>query len=232
MLASSDATRLQLSSIATLVCRAPSVSLLQLLKRLLDEDLRRYRAFRQEAEVTGWRQGKALDEARTLHTHEYERAFHAIKASATAALMCEYLRDEHFGQSAALVLAGQWSAKNEPTETRYVWGRVDFSRVEEKRAARATDPTATSAEAEAIFGAIEPLIGGDATEVQKKHAIALGIVAARLPHGERQSTIEKLISLASRQQRTALLQNLILSGEIINIELIKNGLTEMFEVMS
>ncbi|MBS0149689.1 MAG: hypothetical protein JSR31_02035 [Nitrospira sp.] len=230
MLASSDAMRSQLSSIAKLVCRAPSVGLLQLLKRLLDEDLRRYRAFRQEAEVTGWRQGKALDEARTLHTYEYERAFHAIKAPATAALMCEYLRDEHFGQSAALVLAGQWSAKNEPTEARHVWGQVDFSRVEEKRAARVTDPAATSAEAEAIFGAIEPLIADDATEVQNKHAIALGIVAARLPHGERQSTIETLISLASRQQRAALLQNLILSGENVNIELVKSGLSEMFGV--
>lgn len=230
MLESSDATRSQLSSIATLVRRAPSVGLLGLLKRLLDENLRRYRAFRQEAEATGGRQGKVMDEDRTApHIHEYERAFRAINAPETAALMCEYLHDEHFRDSAALVLAAQWTAENEPSQARHLWGGVDFSHVEERRAARTKDPAATSAEAEAIFGAIEPLIADDATEAQKRRAVTLSIVAARLPHGQRDTTIQKLISLASRRQRAALLQNLILSGENVNIELVKNGLSEMFE---
>ena len=101
--------------------------------------------------------------------------------------------------------------------------------MEEKRAARTSDPAATSTEAEAIFSAIEPLIADEATEDQKKHAIALGVVAARLPHGQRDITIQKLISLASRRSRAALLQNLILSGESIDIEMVKNGLAEMFE---
>ena len=105
MLASDDATRSQLASIARLASRAPSVDLLRLLKRLLDENLRRYRAFREEAKVTGWRHGTVTDEARNPHTHEYQWAFHAIKAPETAALIREYLHDEHFGQLAALVLA-------------------------------------------------------------------------------------------------------------------------------
>jgi hypothetical protein len=229
MLASGDATRSQLASIATLASRAPSVGLLRLLKRLLDENLRRYRAFREEAKATGWRHGKAKDEASQSHTHDYQRAFHAIKAPETAALMREYLHDEHFGQLAALVLATQWTAANEPSDGGRFGGGVDFSRVEEKCAARASDPAATSAEADAIFSVIEPLIADEATEGQKKHAVALGIVAVRLPHGQRDATIQKLISLAPRRSRAALLQNLILSGESIDIEMIKNGLAEVFE---
>ena len=229
MLASGDATRGQLASIATLASGAPSVSLLRLLKRLLDENLSRYRAFRDEARATGWRQGKALDEARTPHTHEYQRAFQAINAPETAALMREYLHDEHFGQLAALVLVAQWTAAHEPSDGERFRGGVDFSRVGQKRAARARDPAATSAEADAIFGAIEPLIADEATEDQKKHAVALGIVAARLPHGQRDATIQKLISLAPRRSRAALLQNLILSGESVDIEMVKNGLAEVFE---
>jgi hypothetical protein len=73
------------------------------------------------------------------------------------------------------------------------------------------------------------LIAADATADQKTHAVALGIVAARLPHGQRDATIRKLISLAPRRSRAALLQNLILSGETIGIELVKNGLAEVFE---
>lgn len=229
MLSSGDATRLQLSSIATLASHAPSVNLLRLLKQLLDENLRRYRAFREAAKATGWRQGNARDEASSPHTHEYQRAFHAINAPETAALMREYLHDEHFGQPAALVLAAQWIAANEPSDGELFRSGVDFSRVEKRRAARANDPAATSTEADAIFSTIEPLIADEATEDQKKHAVALGIVAARLPHGQRDATIQKLISLAPRQSRAALLQNLILSGESIDIEMIKNGLAEVFE---
>jgi hypothetical protein len=70
MLASGDAKRWQLASIATLASHAPSVRLLPLLKRLLDDNLRRYRAFREEAQAAGWRHGDAVNEARTQCTHE------------------------------------------------------------------------------------------------------------------------------------------------------------------
>jgi hypothetical protein len=56
MLVSGDARRWQTASIATLASHAPSVSLLPILKRLLDDNLWRYRAFRAEAMATGWRQ--------------------------------------------------------------------------------------------------------------------------------------------------------------------------------
>ena len=73
------------------------------------------------------------------------------------------------------------------------------------------------------------MIADDATEDQKKHAVALGIIAVRLPHGQRDATIQNLISLAPRPSRAVLLQNLVLSGESINIETVKNGLAEVFE---
>jgi hypothetical protein len=60
--------------------------------------------------------------------------------------------------------AAQWTALNERQEGKRFWGGVDFSRIEEKRTARAIDPAATSAEAEVILNAIEPLIAGDTTE--------------------------------------------------------------------
>ena len=207
----------------------PSVDLLPILKRLLDDNLRRYRAFRAEAKTTGWRQGEALNEARQPMTHEYQRAFLAIKAPETAAMMREYLLDEEFGELAAQVLAEQWRTANEPPkESRSLFG-LDFSRVEEKRAARAADPDATSAEAEAIFAAIEPFIADGATDEQKRLAVALGIVASRLPHGQRDSTIQKLIALAPRRARAALLLNLILSGEEIDIKIVAEGISEILE---
>lgn len=225
-----DATRQQLSSVAGMVVQAPPVRLLPLLKRLLDENLRRYRAVREEAKATGWRPGPARDEATHPFTHEYFRAFQAINTPETAALMREYLKDEHFGELAAKVLAAQWIAANEPKEERaFFRSGIEFSRVAEKRATRARDPEATSAEADAIFGAVESLIAEGTTEEEKKLAITLATIAAALPHGRRDDLIRRMISLAPRRSRAALLRNLTLSGEIIDAELVKNGITEVFE---
>lgn len=229
MLASGNATRSQLVRVATLTSRAPSNTLLPLLKRMLDEDLSRWRAFKEQARADQYRDGIATNEARMSWTLQYQHAFQAIGGPETTALMRDYLADAEFGHSAALVLASQWTAANEPSHENRFGGGVDFSRVEEKRAARAKVPAATSAEAEAISKVIELLIAADPTEDQKKHAVALGTVAARLPHGQWDAMIQKLISLASRRSRTALLQNLILSGESIDIELVKNGIAEVFE---
>lgn len=229
MLASGNATRSQLAEVATLTSRAPSNTLLPLLKRLLDEELRLYLAFREEATATGWQQGNAKNEAQTIHTHEYQRAFQAIEGPETTLLMQEYLHDEHFGRCAAFVLAEQWSARNESRDRKPFSTRVDFSHVGEKRATFSKDPAQTSAEAEAIFAAIESCVGEESTEKQKQHAVALGIVAARLPHGYRPVIIQKLISIAPRRSRAALLQNLILSGENVSIDMIRQGIAEVFE---
>jgi len=229
MLAGGDEKRWRVATIATMMSRAPSVAHLPLLKRMLDDNLHRYRAFREKATASGWKDRDAVHEAQTPHMHEYQRAFLAIKAPETAALMREYLTDEHFGELAARVLAAQWSEANEPKDDKKFLISVDFSRVETRREARAADPAATSSEAEAIFGAIDTLIVDGSSDAQLRLAVALGIVGSRLPHGQRDTTIQKLISLAPRQARAALLLSLVLAGEDIDIKLVADGIAETFE---
>lgn len=228
MLAGGDEKRWR-ATIATMMSRAPSVAHLPLLKRMLDDNLHRYRAFREKATANGWKDRDAVQEAQTPHMSEYQRAFLAISAPETAALMREYLTDEHFGELAARVLAAQWSEANEPKDDKKFLISVDFSRVETRREARAADPAATSSEAEAIFGAIDTLIVDGSSDAQLRLAVALGIVGSRLPHGQRDATIQKLISLAPRQSRTALLLSLVLAGEDIDIKLVAAGIAETFE---
>jgi hypothetical protein len=229
MLAAGDEKRWRVATIATMMSHAPSVAHLPLLKRMLDDNLRRYKAFREEATASGWKHRDAVHEAQHPHMHEYQRAFLAITAPETAALMRQYLVDEQFGELAARVLAAQWFEANEPKDDKKLRIGVDFSRVEARRDACAADPAATSIEAEAIFGAIETLIVDGSSDAQVKLAVALGIVGARLPHGQRDATIQKLISLAPRQARAALLLSLVLSGEDIDIKLVADGIAETFE---
>lgn len=228
LLASSESTRAQLASIAALVGNAPSTSLLPLLRRLLDEELYRWRAFREQARAESYREGTATNEARMSWTLQYQRAFLAIRCPETAALMERYLLDDEFGKPAALVLAGQWRAANEPSDNR--WRRSpDLSRVGDKRQMRGREPDVSSEEADAIFSAVEQLIVEDDTDDAKKRAVALGIVAAALPHGERKDLVNTLIDMADCQSRGPLLTNLILSGEMIDVEVVRHGIEELLE---
>lgn len=229
MLVTGDVGRRQVATVATMMSHAPSVLHLPLLTRMLDQNLRLYRAFREKAAASGWKDRDAVHEAQWPQTHEYQRAFLSISAPETAALMGEYLTDEHFGELAARVLLVQWTKTNEPEHDKKFNSGVDFSRVKARRAARAADPAETSAEAEAIFGAIETLVVEKSTDAQMKVAVALGIVGMRIPHGKRDVMIYKLVSLAPRQSRAALLLSLVLSGEDIDIKLVADGIAETFE---
>jgi hypothetical protein len=225
-----SATRNQLVAVAEMIGHSPALSLLPMLKRLADDELRRYKAFREQAAAAHWRQCEATNEARTLHTNRYQQAFTAIKSPETTALMIEYLPDEHFGGTAALVLKVQWIEAHEPKDKgKRFFGGVDFSRVEEKRGLRATEPTATCAEGEYILAAINSLIAEDPTDAQKKHAVVLGIEAARLPHGERPDTLQTLITMAPQTARAKLVLNLVLSGETIPFDTVKAGVAAVLE---
>jgi hypothetical protein len=229
LLASDSTERWQVARIASLASHAPGVRLLPLLKRLLDYNLRHFRFYRAQAVANGWRQGKAVNEARQPATTEYQRAFLAIKAPETTALMLEYLRDPHFGELAASVLAQHWIAANEPAQE---WSRArgaEFRGTRERRAIRATDPEATSVEAEAIFAVVKSLIVDGASDEQKALAMALGRVASRLPHVKHRQTIESLLAIAHRRDRFAILTNLVFSGEQIDAEHVMTGLAETLE---
>ncbi|WP_198912163.1 NACHT domain-containing protein [Acetobacter sicerae] len=230
LLAVENTTRSQKSSIATLISHAPSVTLLPILKRLLDDNLRRYRSFREIAKTSGLRDRDAVREAQHPYTHEYQRAFMAIRTPETISMMGEYLLDENFGELAAKVIAAHWSEANEPKDDRNFFGRVDFSNVEARRVARAANPAESCAEADMIFAAVEKLIIEGTTEEQKRLAVSLGIVGARLPHGARVATIEKLIALSPKQRRASLLLSLVLSGENIGIKSVAEGIAETVEV--
>ncbi|WP_374377591.1 NACHT domain-containing NTPase [Dongia sp.] len=230
MLASGDAaTRWHIASIARLIAHAPSPSLLPLLKRLLDEDLRRVEAFRIEANANGWQPGRATDEARISHSEAYKSAFLAIRSPQTSTLAKEYLLDKDFGKAAAIVLSVQWEEQNGSKDDERRRIGPNFSSVAERRLARASQPTATSEQAEAIFGAIDKLLVDESSADQKNLAIELGIVGARLPHGERRSTIQELMALAGWRSRPALVLALVLSGEEVDISIVAAGIAEVFE---
>ena len=196
LLGAPEATREQLASVAALARHAPSPDLLPVLERLLDCELARLKALGEQARALNYRNHPATNEWRMRWTHRYQGAFLAMRCPETAKLMEKYLLDEEFGHLAAIVLAEQWRAAHEPRDDERWNNRPNFSRVAQNRDARRRDPGASSVEADVIFGAVEQLIGTQATEDEKKHAVALGAVARALPHGERDDILSTLIGIA------------------------------------
>ena len=229
LLGAPEATREQLASVAALARHAPSPNLLPVLERLLDEELARRKSLAQQARALNYRDHPVTHASRMRWTHRYQGAFLAMRWPETAKLMEKYLLDEEFGELAAIVLAEQWRAANEPRDDRRRSNRPDFSRVWQKRDARRKHPRASSVEADVIFGAVEELIGADATQEAKNHAVALGTVAAALPHGERDDILSTLIGIANVGPRRVLLTSLVLSGETIDSELVKTGIADVLE---
>ena len=229
LLGAPEATREQLASVAALARHAPSPDLLPVLERLLDQELARRKSLAEQARALNYRDHPVTHASRMRWSHRYQGAFLAMRSPETAKLMEKYLLDEEFGHLAAIVLVEQWRATHEPRDEERRSNRPDFSRVAQKRDARQRDPGASSAEADVIFGTVEQLIGTHATEDKKKHAVALGTVAAVLPHGERDDILSTLIDLADVGPRLALLTNLVLSGETIKVELVKTGITDVLE---
>ncbi|OWV86877.1 hypothetical protein [Rhizobium sp. R693] len=229
LLASEVSSRGEKASIATLIGFVADASLLPILKRLLDDNLRRYREFLEKANASKWRDQSAKHEAQHPHTHEYQQAFTAITGDESRRILAEYLTDPTFGECAARALAAHWSTANEPRDDKKFFGGVDFSRVEDRRTSRAASPSESCAEADLIFGAIEGLLSDGATTDQLKLAVTLGAVGSRLPHGDQSAIIEHLIAAAQRQQRAALLLSLVLAGEDIDIGRVEAGIAETLE---
>ncbi len=229
LLSSRDSTRRQLASTATLARHSSSKYVLATLERLLEEELRRLREFRELARTNHEHQGNAMQEGRTRWSLQYQRAFAAIRCPEATALMQKYLLDEEFGDSAALVLAAHWHARNEPSEDKRLRWSPDFSRVWERRKSRDAVSEAASDEAEAIFGVIEQLLGSDATDTDKRRAVALATVATTLPHGGRSDIVAELIAAAERRERSSLLTNLVHAGVVIDVEIVEQSIAEVVE---
>jgi len=230
LLVADDISRSEVAKIADLISHVPAPRFLGLLRRMLDDNLRRLADFRAAAEATRWQQIDVASEGRTPMTEYYLRAFRAIDDPATRALMLEYLDHPDFGEEAARVLCEQWIARNRPAPERRFIGGIDFASVAERRAECAANPTAITEEADAILAATERLIASEPDSAALGRAVTLAGIAAQMPHGGHDETYLWLVEHAHWRMRTRLLLQMALSGDAIAIETIERGLAEMFEI--
>jgi hypothetical protein len=232
LLESGESTRYQFADIARAIGRLGRLELLEDLKRLLDEDLRRWRLSR-EARAARLRNG-AMNMSDAAHSYvlQYRQAFAAIGGEDVARLMADYLDNSDFGFDAACVLKAVWDrAQQTPKPSSFIsW--PDFSGVAallgERRAETAVPPT--SPYAETIFAAIRRLIQPGSDASAHLLAIKLAKIALSLPHGDKADDIRALLALPQQvRTKRELLGALVMAGEIISAEMVLDGIRAFFD---
>lgn len=234
LLASSAPDRSHLAEVAMAISRMSQPELGTVLGRLLAADLSLWHDARQTMK-TAFEKKEAVDialrsSAQTGHSLQYRRAFANTGGEQVVELMKSYLPHigfDGFGVDAAHVLRALWGkAHNPPDPRRLVFG-TDFSQVGACRAERAsaTGCRASSPYADAIFAVVDDLIKPGSSDEEHRHALQLSTVALQMPHGDRASTLDRLLQLKqSLREKQALLSALVLSGEIIRADLVLDGL--------
>jgi CheY-like chemotaxis protein len=137
-----------------------------------------------------------------------------------------------FGVDAAYVLKEIWEREHRSggVEKRIVLG-TDFSEVRARRAERGRiGGVASSPFADAIFAVVDDLIKPGSSGEDHRHALQLAMVALSMPYGDRGCTREALLQLPqSLREKQALLSALVLGGEIIQTDMVLDGLRGLLE---
>ena len=227
VLASADADREDFTKVARAIGRVASPELTPPLRRLLDEDLARWRTSR-EAQSAGL-ETHALErsDVHTSGTLHYGNAFAAIGDDTVADLMITYLRDVGlcgFGIDAAHALKQIWKGRRS-----LVGGDSEanspFSSLRQRVIARRPDNIEPPGlYAEAILAVVDDLVKSPSAESQR-HALRLAAMAFTMPYGDRTATIPALLHLPQPPAaKHGLLKVLAEAGETVPGDLVFDGI--------
>jgi hypothetical protein len=235
LLASAEASRAQLAEVARTIGRLAAPQLEPQLRRMLEQELTRWRRSREEF-LDALSKGKGVrSDAQTSWTLQYRRAFAAIGDDHVVELMKAYLPDAGycgFGIDAAHVLKEIYDRQRKDQKDKRLMSWPDFSDVKAKQAER-QDPRASSKPSEfadAIIAVVNDLLKPDLSEEAHRHALGLATIAFKMPYGNKTDTIEKLLQLPRPlREKQALLTVLVQAGEMIHADMVLNGIKTLLE---
>jgi hypothetical protein len=227
VISSPSSARRDLANVAIAIGRIGRSDLVLDLRRLLVEELMRWRRAREAFRVAPAGSGiQVRSDASTSWSNHYRRAFSGMDGDAVIRVMEDYLEDEDFGFDAACVLKGAWDRSQNPPEPIPLARWPDLSGVARRRAERQDlGAGTTSPLADMIFTAIERLLGHGSNETRELLAIKLGRIGIAIPHGDRSAVLQSLIDLpVPIRSKRELIATLVIDGEIVIADLLLEGI--------
>ena len=232
VLADPASTRKQYGEVAKAVSRLRVPELVAPLRRLLIDDLRRWKLAKEQAREARARKQLGPADANHSYVFQYGAAFAAIGTDTVAEVMQEMLSDPDFGLEAARVLRLLWRAKSgQPQERPGVFGTTwpNYSYVSVARANRQQAKEASTPLAVPIFAEIGSLCRGH-DEKEHARALDLAVVALDMPHTSQEHVLQALMNLPvplTRKRR--LMISRTLAGEIIEADTVFAGYQAFLE---
>ncbi|MDQ8698136.1 ATP-binding protein [Hyphomicrobium sp. LHD-15] len=224
-----DATRYQMSELASAIGRVGDPDLLPSLLSLLDRELTMLaadkEAIRQAISQGGGRHGL------TLHENAYMTALERTGGAGLVEAMSCKLTHPDFARPAAVVVKRLWlreQPRDDNPPFRSNW--PDYSKVEAKRSAKASGKVPAHPFSKLILNAANELADRESIE-DRKRAISIAQIGFTIPYENQDPLIAKLIELpVPITNKLSLLQSLTDAGEILSADLIQEGISGLYEL--
>lgn len=215
LIANNSAGRHQMADLAMAIGRVPDPLLVDTLKRLLDEDIRRRR--------------EGIDPS-MIWTNWYAASFSSIGDEKAISVLTTYLDDPDFGADAAVALKQIDERKrSQATDVRPMTQWPDFGQIRAARA-QAPDTAQESPLAKPIFEAAERLLAAERTEEQQRRGLRLLQIALSMPHRDRGAIIEAALNSAVPPKgKKEVLGAIALTGRVLPSSLISEAVAGWIE---
>jgi hypothetical protein len=220
--------RAQMWNVAIAIGRIARPELLNVLKQLLDEDLRRRSEARQQTRAAGGHASIELrSEAAMSYSLQYREAF-AKMGEPAASFLIGYLEDGAFGFDAACALKsifGREHGAEKPSMFRR-WPHLADAAMR-----RAQGPLeGDTAYSDAIFEVVERLIAPGCTPEQQALAIRITRIALAMPHRGKEELIDRVMALPRPvSSKRELVASLVMAGQKFKADLALEAVADWVE---
>lgn len=224
------ARRGTMATVTKAIARMGLIEDLDIVERMLDEDLARKQ--KQLADfIAGGGRSDPTQEARVSYENMYRGAFRHLKSQASSKVLEKYLTVPLMAKEAAFALKDIQDKPVPPEERRWRSDDLDAVEISERRRAIAEGrPAEESREATAIFTAVDRLTAKDTTEEQHKIALQIVCAATYMPHVRRPELIARLIALpVPWMAKFGYMRALAYAGETLHAEHLNAAVAEYYE---
>ncbi|HTQ13450.1 MAG TPA: hypothetical protein VMH86_06200 [Rhizomicrobium sp.] len=230
LIADASAKRNTMAAVAKAIGRMGLLEDLDIVERLLDEDISR-KAKQLAGFIAGGGRSDPTQEARMGYGNQYREAFSHFKSQASSKVLEKYLTVPLMAKEAAFAMKDIQDKRRPPEENRWTSGELNASEINERRRAIAEGRhEAEPREATAIFAVVDRLTANGTTEDQHKLAFQIVSAATYMPHKRRPELTARLLTLpVPWVVKLEYMRALAWSGETLRADYLMTAIAELFE---
>ena len=230
LIADASAKRNTMATVAMAIARMGLLDDLEVVERLLDEDISR-KAKQLADFIAGGGRSDPTQEARMGYGNLYREAFSYLKSQASSKVLEKYLTVPLMAKDAAFAMKDIQDKPLPAGEHSWPSNELNASDINDSRRAIAEGKHEEEPrEATAIFAAVDRLTADGTTEGQHKLALQIVCAATYMPHERRPELIGRLLVLpvpwVAKQEY---MRALAWAGETLHAEHLIAAIVELFE---